>query len=776
MHVYQASAGVRRRCVDLIAADTGYSLHRCRQHQCGHEDREREGALLPIARRGSRRVLAGAALAGATLLLLLAAPGGGVDAAEAKGLIASPKPGATLPARPLTIRVRIPGGAKLAAARLNGRSIGRHFRSPRNKVRKLRASPNHGLRYGRNRITVKIRRASGKSRSRTTRFRLRPRRPLAAAGRDRAVAPGDRIRLSGRGSRSHLPGRTEGGTDLAHRWKLVAAPEGVQARDVLRRRRSAHPLFSATVPGVYRIRLTVEAADGTAGSDVVVIEQQSTTPHLDAVAAALRDKNPGTEGTVWGLSGGNSLPEEWLLQTPDCWGMDSCGEGPLPPSADAITSRMTEIVAGAERSVTLSNLWPPPDGAFREAIVDGLKQAVAAGRTPTVRVMLGTPPTQFKDSEFTAWFNALVADVGGKVPIQAAAMSTYRFKWYTPFTSWNHSKVLAVDGRSAIVGGMNYWSNDYLQVTDPVNDVSITLDGPAAADATRFEDVIWGWICDNESNTSYVSMRRSNLTGCVRKAETLPAPDDGEVPVLTMGRLGNGIDVPGHAGQKSPAIPKAPFQGSACTTGGDQTSDTNTNPEYQYRNPGETGLRALIASAKSSVFLSQQDLLGCVAFIEAYFDERALEALGEKVIAGVPVTIVIADEGAKAGGASYSNGYTLKDLATALKQMVAALKPKANARKLVCAGVGLAGVRTLDGATWPNGSPFANHAKLVSVDDAAFYVGSENLYPARLQELGMIVEDPSASKTLRSAYLDPLWERSRKGALIDPENNVCGSF
>ena len=27
-----------------------------------------------------------------------------------------------------------------------------------------------------------------------------------------------------------------------------------------------------------------------------------------------------------------------------------------------------------------------------------------------------------------------------------------------------------------------------------------------------------------------------------------------------------------------------------------------------------------------------------------------------------------------------------------------------------------------------------------------------------------------------SDYLDPLWLRSRKGALIDPDNGVCGSF
>jgi hypothetical protein len=40
----------------------------------------------------------------------------------------------------------------------------------------------------------------------------------------------------------------------------------------------------------------------------------------------------------------------------------------------------------------------------------------------------------------------------------------------------------------------------------------------------------------------------------------------------------------------------------------------------------------------------------------------------------------------------------------------------------------------------------------------------------------MVVEDSTAAATMKSEYLDPLWDRSRKGALIDPENGVCGSF
>jgi phosphatidylserine/phosphatidylglycerophosphate/cardiolipin synthase-like enzyme len=224
-------------------------------------------------------------------------------------------------------------------------------------------------------------------------------------------------------------------------------------------------------------------------------------------------------------------------------------------------------------------------------------------------------------------------------------------------------------------------------------------------------------------------------------------------------------------------------QGSACHGLQEQRSDTNTNPEYEYRNPGETGLRALIASARHSIFISQQDMLSCVYSVEALFDERVFAALGDKVAHGIPIKIVLSAEDARAGGDSYSNrGHFLmapvRQTAETLTQVVAKLQnvPYDRARALVCTDVGLATIRNSVLPIWPNGSGYANHAKVVSVDDAAFYIGSQNLYPARLQELGLIVESHSASATLKHTYLDPLWGQSRGLAYIDPAHRVCGPF
>lgn len=46
----------------------------------------------------------------------------------------------------------------------------------------------------------------------------------------------------------------------------------------------------------------------------------------------------------------------------------------------------------------------------------------------------------------------------------------------------------------------------------------------------------------------------------------------------------------------------------------------------------------------------------------------------------------------------------------------------------------------------------------MSVDGAAFYMGSKNLYPAGLEDFGHIVESPKAATQLNVALLAPQWE------------------
>lgn len=72
-----------------------------------------------------------------------------------------------------------------------------------------------------------------------------------------------------------------------------------------------------------------------------------------------------------------------------------------------------------------------------------------------------------------------------------------------------------------------------------------------------------------------------------------------------------------------------------------------------------------------------------------------------------------------------------------------------------------------------------NHAKIYIVDDASFYVGSDNFYTsghtAGLQEFGYLVEDAAEARKFRANYWDKAWKFSESlpvRALIEADNST----
>jgi phosphatidylserine/phosphatidylglycerophosphate/cardiolipin synthase-like enzyme len=542
--------------------------------------------------------------------------------------------------------------------------------------------------------------------------------------------------------------------------------------------------FTSVLAARARIRMLVAAAVvlGTTwallGTTWVLppsqARQTSTRPYLDYIERTLMIDTPRTESRIWWTSFENILPPGWLLQTLNCWGQVQCSQP--PPGGAAILQRMVQLIATARRSVDIAELYQlsltdgGPEGAFLQAIIDGLRDGHRnhPDQEPVVRILIGKFPVGPYSAD--AFARQLQGAVGPWLKVQSASMRT-------GLTSWNHAKVLDVDGRAAIVGGMNYWTSDYLDTAHPVNDVSMEVVGPAAAVVSRYDDVLWSWTCDHRRSPD-VDVTLLNLPDCIKVIGTVPAVVGGKVPIMVVGHLGNGISVPGEPyGQESAPFQRPPLHGNKCTSVQRDVSETNDSRAYEYRNPGEVAVRALIQSAQRSIFISQQDLLSCLPkpaiATEAKFDERLFAILADKIAADVPITIVLSAGGG--GAAGYSNGWTIKDTAETLLQAVEidAHLPAAQARRKLCQDVGLAAIRNGPGSTWADGKPFSNHAKLVAVDDQAFYIGSQNLYPGRLQELGLIVEDRAASAELFSAYLRPLWEWSKGDALINPATKKC---
>ncbi|MFB7619862.1 phospholipase [Kitasatospora sp. NPDC056181] len=548
-------------------------------------------------------------------------------------------------------------------------------------------------------------------------------------------------------------------------------------------RRSGHLVRSALAAAAATTLLTVASslpahADTAAGTaSGTVVGGEGGTAHLDAVERALREVAPGLAGTVWQRTEGNSLnasaddPAGWLLQTPGCWGDAACADR---PGTRALLARMKADVAAATRTVDVSTLAPFPNGGFQDALVEGLKASVAAGHRLQVRIMVGAAPVYNANVLPSRYRDELIAKLGpaaGSVTLNVASMTTSR----TAF-SWNHSKLLVVDGRSVVAGGINGWKDDYLDTAHPVSDVDLAMTGPAAGSAASYLDTLWDWTCGHTGVFDNAWFASSNGAACSPSMERdlNPAPAaTGTVPVIAVGGLGVGI----KANDPTSAYRPGPVPGAADAKCSPLTLHDNTNADRDYEtvNPEENALRALVSSATDHIEISQQDMNGTCPPLPRY-DSRLYEALAGKLAAGVKVRIVVSDPANRGtiGSGGYSQIKSLAEISDVLKARLTALTgDQAKAGAALCGNLQLATFRAAPTATWADGHPYALHHKLVAVDGSAFYIGSKNLYPAWLQDFGYVVEDKTAAGQLDRDLLAPEWKYSQATATVDWTKGTC---
>ena len=359
------------------------------------------------------------------------------------------------------------------------------------------------------------------------------------------------------------------------------------------------------------------------------VGSRGVTPHIDQVAAYLNKRSPGTQGKLWWITTGNTLPQNWLLQTPNCWGHSGACDNGNKPGYDLMFDTIQRMVGEARSFVDITSLWPPPDGTFMMAVAQGLVNDYQINHTvPLVRIMAGKFLFDFvgqpEDGLYKStgiYLTALKDKIetvchcdGIPLKIEIAFM---RFN----FHSWVHEKAIDVDGHDVLIGGMNYWQNPYVTDPNPVADVSMEVVGPAAKNVMTFDDLLWTWTCkENQAGglqtiDVYVQLKLSGSATCVPDApysanwpvSTGPAMST-NATVMTVGHLGDGFVPTWAVGKKSPAIPLHNGSANLCPFFGDtDTSDENNNFAYEYLNPGEDALRALVNSATTSISISQQD-------------------------------------------------------------------------------------------------------------------------------------------------------------------------
>lgn len=510
------------------------------------------------------------------------------------------------------------------------------------------------------------------------------------------------------------------------------------------------------------------ASDDAAGDDPAL------SPLGNRVLAALRDAHGDGRGRTWSVAHDDALAPGWILQTPpaaywgtpaaslplatactgdaacdpdfglvrcttqaDCRFGGTCSEVAATVTApgaqplrlctghsDALYDEIYRVIASAQQLVDVASL-EAPDGRFEAAVRNALTFLAHSGRSVRVRVLYGAVPLRMRATADV--LATLVRDVPAGAPI-TVGVGAYR----DSIISWNHTKLIAADGAVAIVGGHNMWTQHYLQQA-PVHDISLRLSGGAAADASRFVDELWQRVCFPGSDLGVVATS-SDFPGT-----TTHECDDPFAHVADPGTLASGTGT-------AAVITVGKLGGPEVTT-----------------DAGEDAILALIAGARSRLRLSLQDI-GPVGAGSAW-PEPYLAALADALARGVDIELVLSNMnafpgGLMAGSASYSNGWTPLDVAHQL------VSYRPDVRAAICAHLHATTLRQgPDADTWPDGTGFANHAKLVIADDAAFYLGSQNWYPAQLSELGFIVDDAAATRELLADYYTPLWTASSRVAV-----------
>eukprot|EP00928_Gymnodinium_smaydae_P034072 TRINITY_DN24228_c0_g2_i1.p1 TRINITY_DN24228_c0_g2~~TRINITY_DN24228_c0_g2_i1.p1 ORF type:complete len:554 (-),score=41.48 TRINITY_DN24228_c0_g2_i1:153-1814(-) len=506
-----------------------------------------------------------------------------------------------------------------------------------------------------------------------------------------------------------------------------------------------------------------------------------STPYLDAIQARMRQVAPKAEGKLWQLSRGNTLRPSWLFQTPDCWGYEdpdkSCGRH-NSLGALALARQIRDDIASATTWIDLTTLARHADiayGMFHEAIVEGIRQALIKSPNVTIRILGGTAIRQSPDVP-KAYADRLREDLGNYSAV--AHIFVAGIEPYIGY-SWNHAKMVAVDGRVAIVGGHNLYGDDY-GGDHPVVDESMRIEGPAVIQAHRLANILWGFACEHESshNAKVTRFPASTDAPCPEAfAQTSEAEIvDGNVSVLSLASLGYGItSFDNTSGAPEPAGDPS----AACTRF--HRDYYNDDAQFSVDNPDIEARRALIQSARESVFLAQQDLLFdyCnwwdFGFVSATYDARLFDILASKLRDGVRITIVTSTPTTEGDTKGYSYMARMSEITNILLRKLSQQNvPRNDAISLLCANLSLASVRIAHNKTqWASGVAFGQHAKVIAVDDAAFYIGSHNLYPTTLQEFGYIVEDKSAVSHLKNAFLDKLWLYSQESASIFAGAKIC---
>lgn len=462
---------------------------------------------------------------------------------------------------------------------------------------------------------------------------------------------------------------------------------------------------------------------------------------------------------LWNVTSGTVIGE--LDQTPK--DLFVAEEDPPEGHSDWFPVKMGEIM---KRTVTWCDVMSlaPPDGKFLEELRDAMTHIhrnADPENPPVIRMMFGNIIGM--PVNCTAVVEALTRDLGPD-PNLLLWVGSWRNG-----VSWNHAKMIAVDGKYLHTGGHNMWDKHYLRHS-PVFDLSLELKGSVTHDGHMFANNAW----------KYIKHVQGSFAG--RMMENLPD----YMATILKGR----VIVTDYPADEAAEFPPLYQRGMMPEDDGDDV-DEDAESAVKIISMGRTGsgahpsddaFVAMIDSAQTIVRMALQDL-GPVCFPGT---QRALpgckwphsymqaiaRVIWEK---GVDVEILLSNPHSVPAGlsmteANYGNGWSCVDVASEIIKEIQKQFPDAEETALaekVQDNLRICFLRCANGNAYDDGATKGMHAKHFMVDDICAYVGSQNLYVCDLSEWGVVIDNAEQTEAMKASYWDPMWEQSYTGEDVD---------
>lgn len=397
--------------------------------------------------------------------------------------------------------------------------------------------------------------------------------------------------------------------------------------------------------------------------------------------------------------------------------------------SDFLLDELYTLITKTEKKLDFTSL-SAPTGLFHQAFVNALSMVSQKSKDVKVRILMcgedDKKPIllQNPDKYLQRVRDDIVKMNGHLDSLQ------FNLAWLSSHSqpSWNHTKIIIVDNKFGFQGGHNWWDDDYLGAT-PVYDLSMYFQGRAIKETSAFVDTLWSHVDDFFA--IYSNGERFSPFALEGSFE-----NSGRADVMTLGRLGS----------------------------------------WGY-NSSDEAFGALIDGAKEEIFISQQDLFNGTSIVSTDLNRPIVENnMFEAILRKVKIKIIQSNRGNMDYG-MVAFDKALGALKKAFVKYVKNLKTQLpdgtqNAKDYFCKMLEYYPFRySKDWSVWANGNNILIHTKLIVVDKAAFYIGSQNIYPANLQEFGMAIYNADYTEELVKNYWEPAFS-----AASNSVENPCDSL